>query len=287
MNINVSPPRTILLVEPNGSLKRRTINVSIDQLLEATSISDKSKKVTAKDSGLSCNGPQSDVHWTPTTRKKKKKSKIRPQYKIRERETNKIDITRRDGTKVCFRTDENNDVVQEYANVPMDHYLTKEEIGTCWWTKKELLEIKEHANQICRFYMKERPKYKAAVLRTLERCGAHRTGNELDIITVFDISESDEDDDISTLVDGDTRGLEKRMILSMILPFHRHKRSIHATLDTQKRLRAIDPAYFTSNQRVRLLATQYGLNAGYATKWAHKIALGDARGVTRNFTFDW
>ena len=121
------------------------------------------------------------------------------------------------------------------------------------------------------------------------RCGAQRTTQRgvSDFVSEFENTEFEEEDYVSALVDGDTRGLEKRMILSMLLPFHRHKRSINSVLDAQKRLSAIDPTYFTNEQRTQLIATQYGLNVTYATKWAHKIALGDARGVQRNFTFDW
>ena len=158
-----------------------------------------------------------------------------------------------------------------------------------WWSKKELAEIKEAANELCRFFITERPSFKTAAIRLLMRCGAQKTthGEILDTDSVFEDTEFEEEEDVSTLVDSDTRGLEKRIIVSMLLPFHRHKRSINSVLDSQRRLWAIDPTYFTEDQRVRLLATQYGLNAAYAAKWAHKIALGDARSVTRNFLFDW
>jgi hypothetical protein len=288
MNIYNSPPRKNLLLAPSGSLKQRTINITKECLLEHTPSDTKTKKIVPKqvqEFGFSVRKPQSNIHWTPNIKNKKKKSKIRPQQKVAK----VLDYPARDGVRVRFKKDEDGNIQQTFAEVPSHHYLTKEDIANNWWTKKELVEIKETANELCRFYLTERPGYKNAVVRLLMRCGAQRTthGDIFDIVSVFENTEFEEEDDVSTLVDGDTRGLEKRMILSMLLPFHRHKRSINSLLDSQKRLWAIDPTYFTNDQRARLIATQYGLNSAYATKWAHKIALGDARGVQRNFTFDW
>lgn len=289
MNIYVSPPRRNLLLDPSGSLKQRTINIANDCPFEPLAPNDcKTKNIVSKhvkEFGFSVRKSQSNIHWSPTSKSKTKKSKARPPKSGKT----SIDYPDREGTKVRFKTDENGNIFQAIAEVPTNHYLTRNDITKSWWTKKELAEIKETANELCRFYLMERPGYKTAAIRLLMRCGAQKTThcNVADIVPVFQDTDFEEEDDVSTLVDGDTRGLEKRMILSMSLPFHRHKRSINSLLDSQKRLLAIDPTYFTLDQRVRLLATQYGVNAAYATKWAHKIALGDARTVSRNFTFDW
>lgn len=288
MNIYVSPPRRSLLLTPSGSLKQKTINFTKECFLDPEQSDSKAKKVVPKqvpEFGFSVRKPQSNINWTPNSKTKKNKSKSRPKQQIKK----DADFPAHDGVKIRFKMDDQGKILQTYANVPSHHYLTKDDITNNWWTKKELAEIKETANELCRFYLTERPSYKNAAIRLLMRCGAQKTthGDVLDIVPVFDNTDFEEEDDVSTLVDGDTRGLEKRMILSMLLPFHRHKRSINSVLDSQKRLWAIDPTYFTNDQRMRLMATQYGLNAAYATKWAHKIALGDARGVQRNFTFDW
>ena len=271
------------------SLKQKTINIAKDCPCEPILRDNKTKNVVVPkkvpEFGFSARKPQSNINWTPSLKTKTKKSRVRSPGNGKT----SVDYPTRDRTRVRFKTDENGSIFQTIAETPSNHYLTRNDIANNWWTKKELVDIKEAANELCRFCLMERPAYKTAVIRLLMRCGAQKTthGNIADIVSVFEDTDFEEEDDVSTLVDGDTRGLEKRMILSLLLPFQRHKRSINSLLDSQKRLWAIDPTYFTQEQRVRLLATQYGLNAAYATKWAHKIALGDARSVTRNFTFDW
>ena len=289
MNLYLSPPRKTLLLAPSGSLKERTINITKDYPFEPSPRDNETEIIVSKKTqefGFSVRKPPPDIKWTPNTKTKKKKSKRRQQ----QNDEKCVEHPIRDGIKVRFKTDKNGNIKPKNAEVPPNHYLTKEDIANNWWTKTELAEIKETANKLCRVYLKERSDYKNAVIRLLMRCGAQSTTNNefLDISTEFEnIELEDEENDVSTIVDGDTRGLEKRIILSMLLPFHRHKRSIHSLLDSQKRLWGIDPSYFTNDQRVRLLATQYALNAAYATKWSHTIALGDARGVNRNFKFDW
>lgn len=188
-------------------------------------------------------------------------------------------------TKVRFPLDHNDNIAKEYASLPKNHYLTKEEINRCWWTKKELQKIRERAQESCRSYLSCRPDYRKAAVRMLERCGAQKKGYIPELDPVLDDEENDEDDDLSIMVDGEARGLEKRLINAMNLPFYRHKRSICAVMDTQTRLRAMEPEFFSATQKARLIASQYGLNSRYAAAWARAIADGDAKAVARNFQF--
>jgi hypothetical protein len=296
MNINVSPPRVGFFVVPSDGLR-----------CMSTKIFDGMIDTTAKMCMVNCEPNQSvddgDVtkqknfrhqsqkqcEWNmvqnPGTKKKKKKYPIRLKTSPANGTCSNYPI--REGTRVRFQTDETGDIAKEYAAVPSYHVLTQEDVVANWWTKEELREVKELANNACRRYLSQRPDYRLVVIRMLIRCGAQKTEDIPELDSAIDDTETEEDEDLSTLVDGELRGLEKRMILSLNIPFHKHKRSINAVLDLQSRLRTMDPSYFSDDQRCRLIATQYGFKAKYATEWARKMAFGDATSVARNFKFDW
>jgi hypothetical protein len=228
MNIYVSPTRKGFLITPNESLKTMKVNFT-DSFFEASRTTRERKNDSRKQLDFEHDALKShtSVNLLAKTRMKKKKCKIRPQINCRKAD-DYVGYPVREGTKVRFQIDDNNNVKHEYADAPLDHFITRDDIATNWWTKQEMFAIKEQINKVCCKIISEQKDYKNALIRLLIRCGAQRTGELLHFDSLFDNTESDEDDDVSTLVDGDTRGLEKRIILSMLLPFHRHKRSIHA-----------------------------------------------------------
>ena len=163
--------------------------------------------------------------------------------------------------------------------------LTLTEIKQTWWTRLELRKCRERAQDTCRFYMDCRPDYRAAAHRMLDRCGAQKTAaySKLDDDGAANTIIYNASDDLELLTNAASRGLEKRIINAMNLPFHRHKRSIHSTLEAQQRLRHMDRGFFSSNQQSRLIASQYQQHARYAAVWAKVMASGDAAAAKRHF----
>lgn len=268
MNINVSPPRKGFFVTPNEKIQRlnyQNVDYDLDSCFSSIRLPiHRNFDVSSGDA------------WKKQEHAEKHKSKKKSKA-----------FTALVGTRVTFRTDENGDILTENIALKFPEGCNDEDILSNWWRKTELNEIKKRAKQVCRPFLTKRPDYRAAIIRTLIRCGAQTTEEISEIEFLLDHTETEDDEDISTIVDGMHRGLEKRMILALNLPFHFHKRSIGVVLDIQSRLRDIDPLCFNTDQKTRMIATQYAVNAQYAKEWARKIAQGDSSSVARNFHYDW
>jgi hypothetical protein len=165
------------------------------------------------------------------------------------------------------------------------NYLTPEDRKKCWWTKKELIDVRRRAVDVCRFYLSSRPDYRQSAIRMMYRCGAERSSPgsgindaEIELAIMEDVG-YDEDYDMCLMVNPDCRGLEKRLFNAMNLPFFRYKRSIAAVMSTQSRLKALDARFFSQSKKARLIASQYSANAKYAAVWAHKLATADAQSL--------
>jgi hypothetical protein len=174
---------------------------------------------------------------------------------------------------VRFRTDQAGGIVEFYETPSVVHYITPGERRKCWWTKKELIEIRKRAVQTCRFYLASRPDYRMAAIRMMDRCGAERVGHTPNVVD----GHMDEDFDMCIIVNGDSRGLEKRLFNAMKLPFFRYKRSLSSVLTTQARLQAADASCFSPCKKAKLIASQYSSNSKYATVWAQKLASADSQ----------
>jgi len=163
--------------------------------------------------------------------------------------------------------------------------LTDKDIERAWLSRKELRNCRFRAQETCRFYLESRPDYQDALLRLLVRCGATPTEEFVEEeLLLHDTYHDDEESDVSIIVGSEARGLEKRLLNNMDLPFHRHKFSIEAALGTQQRLLDLEEYnYFTADKRMRLIASQYGLCARYATTWARLIAVADAQEVEQGY----
>jgi hypothetical protein len=214
--------------------------------------------------------------------------------------------------------------------------LTVADIKNTWWTRREIRRCRERAQDTCRYYLYNRPDYREAAIRILERCGAQKLGcdrpHELlrhsssrpssiapmvlrgAVLGAMDDANesaddapaastaavsttSDEDNDVRIVVDSDARGLEKRLLNAMDLPFVRHKRSIRVVLDLQARLRSLSrerrkgssasshAVACTVDQQARLIASLYSKYCRYAAAWAIQIAKGDATTAENNTQF--
>lgn len=242
---------------------------------------------TASANQVGSNSLKKQIGSTLTTRKKRSTQNIR---KLSTTTTNLSKLTLPEctvspGRRVHFLIDENGNIVNEYATMPDIHHYSKKDLKHCWWSKKDLQMIREQVQEACHFYLTCRPEYKMAAFRMLDRCGAQKSGCSCELDPELSDGEFNEEDDLSTLVDGGARGIEKRLINAMNLPFYRHKRCVSAVLNTQKRTRTLDQDILSAEQRVRLIALQYGLHSRYASVWARMIADGDANAVARNFQF--
>lgn len=168
--------------------------------------------------------------------------------------------------------------------------LTLYEIKQTWWTRTELRKCRERAQDLCREILENDLDYKMAVVRVLSRCGADHKPN----IEAYPYYEQifqgnsdeqnqslvDEAEDLKKIIDcADTaRGLEKRLLNVMEVPFYRHKRSVQAVLDTQSKMR--EKGYPFADME-REIASRYRRHCKYATKFASMIAEcdGTAAGI--------
>jgi hypothetical protein len=292
MNVNVSPPRKGFCVIPNEKIRRIPFH-NVDFVLDScfsTQMRGPTKEFDVR------NFPFREFHLSSEDERKEKQRAKNRTTKSKSKECSSLNglggfnlsfPPPRSGMRVRFLLDENGDVLTEKIALKVHDGLKDEDNISSWLSKTELLEIKKRAKQFCRPFLSKRPDYRSAVVRMLVRCGAQRTGEISEQEYSLDHTESEEDEDLSTIVDGMHRGLEKRMISALNLPFHTHKRSICVVVDIQSRLRAIGPSSFTADQKARLIATQYAVNAQYAKEWARKIAQGDSLSVARNFQYDW
>lgn len=293
MNVNVSPPRKGFFVIPDEKIRClsfQNVDFGLNSCFSSASKGLRNDNTDCLNRlANECDISFVDHGKTQQNGKETKTKKKRTVLISRNVEGNRNNRSDRlaNGTRVRFRMDENGDILTDYITSHVPDDIKCEDIQTSWWSKKELTEMKTRAKQYCRPFLYKRPDYRSAVIRMLLRCGTPRTGEIPKIDGYLEHSESEEDEDLSTIVDGMHRGLEKRMISIMNLPFHFHKRSICVVLDIQSRLRAIDPSCFTADQKSKMIATQYAVNARYAKEWARKIAEGDSSSVARNFQHSW
>lgn len=183
--------------------------------------------------------------------------------------------------KVHFELDEVTGDILEHVHEP-EIVLEQEDLDRAWLSRKELRNCRCRAQETCRFYSLSRPDYQDAMLRFLVKCGAQPTeqflGAEMELYFEDDSDESDKD--VGMIVGSEARGLEKRILNAMELPFHRHKHSIGVALDTQRRVLGLTTSnYFTNDKRARLIASQYSACAKYAETWARLVAVADAQAV--------
>jgi hypothetical protein len=183
--------------------------------------------------------------------------------------------------KVRFLYDEFGEIEEQEKLATIE--LTKEDIKNAWWTRRELRDCRERAQDTCRYFLRERPDFTKAAIRLLEICGAQRSDRCKKQEGDSDTETDDDDEIVNIIIYGESRGLEKRIINALNVPYCRHKHSINRALDTQKRLREMEPGFFTNDQKTRLIASQYGLNARYAAMWARLVAAGDEKAAKQNY----
>jgi hypothetical protein len=165
--------------------------------------------------------------------------------------------------------------------------LTLYEIKQTWWTRTELRKCRERAQETCRELLDTQIDYKLAMVRILRRCGAeHKPDIEAYRYyhQIFDdqkngssatLSMIKEERDLRRVIENvDTaRGLEKRLLNAMDVPFHRHKRSVVGVMETQARMREKECTFGETEQEI---AARYRKHCQYAATWASIIAECDA-----------
>lgn len=182
--------------------------------------------------------------------------------------------------KVHFECEEVTGDVIEYIIEP-EIVLGQEDLERAWFSRTDLRHCRLRAQETCRFYVLSRPDYQDAMLRLLVQCGAQSTDEFLnkEMKKHRESFGAGDDEDINLIVDSEARGLEKRILNAMDLPFHRHKGSVEVALDTQRRLANVKHCDFDTDKRTRLIASQYSKSAEYATAWARRTAEVDALAV--------
>ena len=182
--------------------------------------------------------------------------------------------------KVHFECEEVTGDVIEYIIEP-EIVLVQEDLDRAWFSRSDLRRCRLRAQETCGFYLLSRPDYQDAILRLLVQCGAQSTDEFLnkEMEKHRELFGAGDDEDINLIVDSEARGLEKRILNAMDLPFHRHKRSVEVALDTQRRLVNVKHCDFDTDKRTRLIASQYSKSAEYATSWARRTAEADAQAV--------
>lgn len=185
-------------------------------------------------------------------------------------------------SRVRFKCDANSTRIVGYPMPARKKELTLYEIKQTWWTRTELRKCRERAQDMCRQMLDNELEYKLAVVRILSRCGADQKPN-IEAYQfyeqIFDAAQNqsldDEAEDLKKIVDfADTaRGLEKRMLNVMEVPFYRHKRSVQAVLDTQRKLREKEYSFIDMEREI---ASRYRRHCKYAATFACLVAECDA-----------
>jgi len=184
--------------------------------------------------------------------------------------------------KVHFERDEVTGDIVEHMHEP-EIVLEQEDLDRAWLSRKDLRNCRYRAQETCHFYSLSRPDYQDAMLRLLVKSGAQPTEDFLQAEMEKhrdDFFDDEDDEDVNLIVNSEARGLEKRILNAMELPFHRHKRSIGIALDTQRRVLGLAQGNsFTNDKRARLIASQYSACTKYAATWARLVAVADAKVV--------
>jgi hypothetical protein len=207
-------------------------------------------------------------------------------------------------SKVRFQLDRQENIDTTSSTVIMESHndentmiLSTEDVKNLWWSRRELAISRERAQETCRVILSSgNPDFRNAAMRLLDACGAQRyddnvrssssssscSSSSSSIASTISTEQSCDstttttttEDDIAAVLEKDARalfvarGLEKRIVNALNLPFHRHKKSIYVVLDTQDRLETMRLGSFTKEQKMNLIANQYSLNARFAVVWA-------------------
>lgn len=163
-----------------------------------------------------------------------------------------------------------------YDAPPMDDDLDDEDQPSLWYNATDIQRSKHTMDtETQQFLAHHGAAYRPAVYRMLERCRAARHTYHDNAVIDWNVCELQ---DMTTLFGyPQVRGLEKKLVIAMELPFHRQKHVIHTVLDRQAEL-------MTSNnnkneccsQQQQALASTYAAANQWAVLFAQKMGEGDA-----------
>lgn len=265
MNVTLSPPRRGFLTAPPPTKTRLKLLVKQQGAMPGLTMRPEDVENHIRHKKLSVSPGRRKLRPSPEGGSSSQKKKYLSSPSRLSRVFQK-------GRHVRFQSDSlGADIVTELG--PTKKLLDFKEIEATWYSRLELRQCRMRAQDTVRYFLECRPDFRQAAYRMLERCGARKhllmEDNEDVIIGMS------EEDDMQTLHSVESRGLEKRLINHMQLPYFRHKRSIQIVIDTQEKLRSTEIGFFNVVQRTRVISSQY-INANrYASCWARKFASYD------------
>jgi hypothetical protein len=183
--------------------------------------------------------------------------------------------------RVRFLLDEYGDIDEGVCLYSFpDYKLTSKLIKECWYKKEERIQAKLELQEACR-------EHETTITNSIEYRDAM-----VKAITYLVQSDDDAEDTISldpdllqamvTIVQSDTRGMERSMQFHMGLPRISTKTNIHAVLRIQALIRELDSTKYDEHEVDELIADQCLTNSQYGIRWAKMIAHGDAEVVRRS-----
>lgn len=288
MNANLSPPRRGFSVAPRDGAVPRQLELvpRLDMLHLDVAAAEPLGKKRQKLPPL-VKSPRSRIRAAVSNSKDKKEQHAQqvdlydffglpePVYQINRG---------RNGSKrVRFHRNDRGRIVA-VALGPQKKELTAVEMKKVWWSRTDLKRCRERAQEACRRIMTSCPEYKTRLVRMLDLCHAEHKINFAENMAKLDLDTSVEHETLEEICaavvsdDGElTRGLEKRILNAMDVPFHRHRKSVQTVLAIQSCLDQQNSKHLSFERRAMLIASQYQSSARYAVQWAQEIAMEDAK----------
>ena len=192
-------------------------------------------------------------------------------------------INQKRGKRVHFHRNERGRIVVT-ALGPQKRELTAVETKKVWWSRNDLKRFRERAQEACRRIMNAELQYKSRLVYMLDHCGAEHKVDFDEGMAKLGLDRNLANETLEEMCaaivseDGElARGLEKRILNAMDVPFHRHRKSAQTVLAIQSCLDQQNAKHLSNDRKAMLIASQYQISSQYAAVWAQEIAIEDAK----------
>jgi hypothetical protein len=191
------------------------------------------------------------------------------------------DQTRKQEKRVRFLLDEYGEIDEGVCLYSFpDYKITSKLIKECWYKKEDRIQAKMELQEVCREYetsITNSTEYRDAMFKAITYLVQSDDDVEDPILPNDDMLQA-----MVTIVQGETRGMERSMQFHMGLPRISTKTNVHAVLRTQALIRELDTTKYDEGEVDELIADQCIMNSQYGVRWAKMIALGDAEDVQQS-----
>ena len=160
-----------------------------------------------------------------------------------------------------------------------DYKLTYKLVKECWYSKDDRMQAKAEIQKQCRenaTSIANIQEYHDAMVAAINYLVQSDDDAEDPIELNTDILNV-----MTTIAQGETRGMERSLQFHLGIPRIGTKTNVHAVLRVQTLIRELDSSKYDEFEVEELTADQSIINSQYGVRWAKMIALGDAAQVQK------